>query len=344
MSALCSRRGCGAGAVPGGALCAQHDRHRLPNSEWARRRREAERLAQLKTAQGRCPWRTSGGHACAGPLQTETDALGRTIVSCAWCDRRRRGICRDCSRPVEGTAGRALRCAAHKHMANRESERRHVQRNHAELLRRARESYAEPERRAARNEYKRQWRKLNVEKVRAYKKRYIERHRGDPASWYNRYHARYRAKYRLQKRELERDRLAASATARRASPKCTRCGKSTRWKPIHNGHVGRPWTVCTKCLFPCERRARKSSRRRAKARAQAWLESIPAPAKIKRPPAMAIRGPGWERTCVTPNCDIVVTHRKKKCTKCRARDAAIAAEHLACRRGPGRRVDLEHVA
>ena len=39
------------------------------------------------------------------------------------------------------------------------------------------------------------------------------------------------------------------------------------------------------------------------------------------------------RTCVTPGCDIVVTHRKKMCTKCRNAKAARGAAELARYRG-----------
>jgi hypothetical protein len=35
------------------------------------------------------------------------------------------------------------------------------------------------------------------------------------------------------------------------------------------------------------------------------------------------------RTCVTDGCEVVVTGRKKKCSRCKARDAAAALEFLA---------------
>lgn len=35
------------------------------------------------------------------------------------------------------------------------------------------------------------------------------------------------------------------------------------------------------------------------------------------------------RTCITPGCSIVVTHRKRKCTRCKARDRAQAQQILA---------------
>ena len=68
------------------------------------------------------------------------------------------------------------------------------------------------------------------------------------------------------------------------------------------------------------------------------------PKKVKLPPQMAERGPGWERLCITPGCDIVVTHRRKKCTKCRREAAARAAAKLAAHHGRGRRTDLGRVA
>jgi hypothetical protein len=316
--------------------------------EYARRKRrerlEVELAHELQTG-ARCPWPTSGGHKCGGILRTDVGALGRTVITCDWCERRRRGICRDCSMPVQGAIGRALRCATHKHVASRASMRASEERHHEARLESSRAYYRDNDDiRRQRNEYKRAWRKANPEKVREHKKLYIERHKNDPTSQYNRYHAKYRKKYRVQKRELERDRLVAAPPARKTSPLCSRCGKSTRWKPVHRGHAGRPWTVCTSCLFPCERKARLRNRRRALHRAKEWLESIPKPERIKRPPQMAQRGPGWERLCITPGCETVLTHRKKKCTKCRARDETIAAQRLASHRGRGRRTDLENVA
>jgi hypothetical protein len=322
--------------------CAFHNHRRRYSREYARRRRDQAFAGQLTTAH-RCPKKTSKSTTCGSKLDTTIDLDGRTIVSCPKCERKRRGLCRGCSARVDGTIGKALWCARCRHRANLESARRSVARNHDQVLRAARAYYqTRPEVRAHRNEYKRQYRKLHPDKVREQKRRYIEKHRTDPNSAYNRYHRRYRAKYRLQKRELEIERLRVAPPARKTSPACTRCGKSTRWLPVHKGHAGRPWTVCSKCLYPGARAARKRNRRRALARAKEWLASLPKPGRIRRPPNVAVRGPGWERTCLTPGCDTVVTHRKKKCTKCRARDAQLAAAHLASVRG--RRTDRERVA
>jgi hypothetical protein len=123
-------------------------------------------------------------------------------------------------------------------------------------------------------------------------------------------------------------------TARR----CTKCGKSTRWKPIA-GVKGRPWSKCNTCCWPHERRRRRRVRYAA-ARAIA-LALAAKPVRIVQPKAPALRGPGGERLCITPGCDIVVTHRKKKCSKCRAKDRQAAGEALAPFRGRGRRSDLD---
>jgi hypothetical protein len=39
------------------------------------------------------------------------------------------------------------------------------------------------------------------------------------------------------------------------------------------------------------------------------------------------------RTCISDGCDIVVTHRKKKCQRCKARDHQSALDHLRSLRG-----------
>lgn len=316
---------------------------RAYDRQWHQRRRDAAlEREQLRLA--RCP-RRAGPGVCRGVLETYIDDKARTRVRCPFCERRRAGVCRDCSAPVYGAIGRAMRCAKHAHDAQHRSMRASEERHHEQRRAAGREYYNKPEVKARRNEYKRLWRKQNPEKVREQKKRFVERHRANPNSWYNRYHRRYRARYRLQKRELERDRARATMPGRRkTSPKCTRCGKATRWRPVHKGHAGRPWTVCTACLFPSMRRIRQRHRRRALARAKEWLASIPAPSRIRRPPTMAKRGPGWERLCVTPGCETVLTHRRKKCTKCLDADRRLAEQKLAPGRGRGHRSDLGRVA
>ena len=327
-----------------GCSCAFHVHRRDYERRYAADRRQ-QKLEALQLRLQRCP-RRAGPGVCGGILETFIEqGTGRTRVRCPLCERRRRGTCRDCNARVYGQVGKAIRCEKHAEQARIAAVRRSEQRHRDKRLAHSRAYYQNnADVRARRNEYKRWYRKVHPEKVRAQKKRYVEKHRKNPNSAYNRYHRRYRAKYRLQKRELERDRLRAAPPSRKTSPKCTRCGRSTRWKPVPMGHAGRPWTVCTRCLFPSERKIRMRNRRRARQRAKEWIASIPAPGRIRRPVRMAERGPGWERLCITPGCDIVVAHRKKKCTKCREREAALAAAKLAPFRGRGRRTDLEQVA
>lgn len=60
--------------------------------------------------------------------------------------------------------------------------------------------------------------------------------------------------------------------------------------------------------------------------------------------AKRYRGELALRTCTTPRCQIVVTGRKKKCTRCKARDAQQAAALLALTAGRGFRSDLRATA
>lgn len=325
-----------------GCSCEFHTRRR-PYARAHAARQRAEKLAQKNAGSSICQARLGQFGRCGGMLETVTDGNGGTTVACRLCERKRRGVCRECSRPVDGQTGKALRCVEHKRLEKDRAWRRHRRRDPEGVRRSARRNYqGNDERRRARNEYKKAWRKANADKVRAYKRRYIEKHASNPDSAYRQYHAKYRETYREQKRALERDRLKVAPPPRKTAPKCSKCGKSTRWKPVPNGGSGRPWTTCNACVPPCVRAARQRNRRRQLARAKAWTESIPT--KVKLPPQMAERGPGWERLCITPGCDTVVTHRKKKCTKCQRHDAAIAAEKLAPLRGRGRRTDLKRVA
>lgn len=316
---------------------------RKRNTEWARGRRFAALLEQWKTAT-RCPKKMGGG-TCDGPLVTRVIEHGQTVIVCAWCERQDAGLCRDCSAPVEGTRRKAVRCGVHKEIAKRRQMNACIKRNHELVLERARTSYHRPDRRAHRNDYKRQWRKANPEKVRAQKKRYVESHRDVETSAYKKYHARYRKAHRLHYRELQNTRSAIAASTR-AVPPCTACGKPTKWTPVPGKLGGRPWAKCNRCVFPCVRKERRRIRRAAEKRiaADPRFGLKPKPVKVLRPAAPAVRGPGWERLCLTPGCEIVVTHRKKKCTKCRERDAKLAVEKLAAQHGRSRRTDLERVA
>ncbi len=246
---------------------------------------------------------------------------------------------------MDGTVGKARRCAPCKHRANLESAERHAAAHHDEKLAAARRSYQENEdRRRARNEYKRAYRKAHPDKVREYKRLYVERHRDDPDSAYNRYQRRYRKRHAGYYRELENQKNV-ERREERGVPPCRSCGKATGWTL---GRTGRPYVQCIKCLpFKGERKARRR-REREIAKLIAADPNFglpPKPVRVVKPRLVAKRGPGRERLCITDGCDIVLTGRKKKCTKCRQREAEIAAEKLTTmHQGRGRRTDLEHRA
>jgi hypothetical protein len=310
-------------------------RHR--NTEWARRRRERQLEVARQTAQ-RCPKKYGPG-TCGCLLRAGTDTIGRTIIICDWCDRKKAGMCRHCSRPPY--AARAVFCADHARQIRRQQIRASEVRHADERRKRQREAYwANEEKRLADNEYKRLWRKANRDKVREQKRRYVERHRGDPKSAYVRYQQRYRKQFKLHRRDIVK---RLNEKLRRPIPNCDNCGKPTGWTPVPGRTGGRPWDTCMKCAWPFERKRRRKIRREAAKRiASDPSFGLPAkPVRVKRPTNSPPRGPGDERMCVTPGCDIVVSHRNKKCSKCKRREAELAAHEIAKTCGRGRRTDLE---
>jgi hypothetical protein len=318
------------------------DRRRY-NREWARRRNERELADRQRTA-ATCP-RRHGPGVCGGVLTTDTDRIGRTVIVCDRCERRKRGICRDCSRSVYGRVGTAIRCEAHAEMARQRQMRAYTVRHHDKVLARCRAANGDPEVRRAKAEYKRLWRKANPEKVRAQKKRYVERQAANPSSTYNRYHRRYRKHHEVYYRQIEKTKRTIARAGWRPPP-CKECGKSTRWKPVPGQTGGRPWGTCNSCAFPFQVRERRRVRRSA-ARALANNPRFGLKAKpvnVRPPRSPALRGPGYERLCITPGCQTVLTHRSKKCTRCREREAEAARKVLARTQGRGRRVDLEEQA
>jgi len=72
----------------------------------------------------RCTFRT-----CRGSLAEYTDRLGRVTFVCHQCERRKRGICRFCPRPVYGTVGMAFYCEGCKIIRKRRDVMR-WQKNH----------------------------------------------------------------------------------------------------------------------------------------------------------------------------------------------------------------------
>lgn len=241
-----------------GCPCLFHTENRIYQREYAARRR-TRRLDAKRMSARTCPKRYGRWGVCGGVLRSDV-VEGRVVVTCDACDRFDRGICRECPRPVYGTARKARRCEAHAALAQLTSQRKHDANHKAKRRLSSRRNYQQNDaRRVQKNEYKKAWRKANPEKVKAQKRR--EALRQSPRTL--EYHKAYRAVHRVKRANVERARE---------------------------------------------------------------------------------RGVVALRTCITPRCSIVVTGRKKKCTRCRERERAAATSALAPHAGRGRRTDLERVA
>lgn len=314
-------------------------RRRARSRRWWNRRR-AERDARANATATRCQ-HSCGGGKCDGLLEDRHDSiLGRITRWCPRCDRRLRGVCRDCPRPVEGRIGSALRCAEHKAAARRAQIRLSERRHHDERRAADRRRYKQldPEVRALKLAYKRAWRKLNPDKVRAQKRRFSLRQSRKHLDWHRRYNARRRA----AKAEAMRERYRAENPI--PQPRCKKCGRVIPWLGRTEG-AGRP---PLRCVFCMDKHQLRAAIRRWVARTDFELAAPrPAPAKPARPwkPKQPTRMTGaGERLCLTPKCTAVMTGRRKKCDPCLARDAVVAARLLEGRRGRGRRTDLARSA
>lgn len=316
---------------------------RMPLAERRRRNRIARqaradaRLQQKLLTSTRCP-KAHGQGRCNGELETRIGKLGETIVVCLACERQKQGLCRRCPNRVAGKSLRFIYCSRCAPIAQREKVRAYENRNREKVRERARQYVADltPEERARRNEYKRLYRLANPEKVRAQKKRYVQRMRDKKSSAYITYHRRYNRKHGEFYKALTKARKAE----RLRIPPCTKCGRSTRWKPIE-GQTGKPYEKCNRCCWPFERKQRQARRRRQLRDAR--IAAAAKPRKLRPPLKPAVRV-GLERLCLTPGCDTVLTHRKKICTKCQRDREAKARELLTPWTGRGRRTDLERSA
>lgn len=56
---------------------------------------------------------------CRGVLVERVDKIGRVTFHCAQCERRKRGVCRYCPRPVYGTIGVTFYCEECKKIRRR---------------------------------------------------------------------------------------------------------------------------------------------------------------------------------------------------------------------------------
>lgn len=271
---------------------------RARNTEWSRAR-DAKRLAEKNAKASSCQ-RRQGGSTCGGRLDHQV-VNGRVETTCLACARRVRGICRDCPRPVEGKLGLATRCAPCKKISMREKGTMYYRR-HAEEKRatdRARRKQWSDEKREARNMANKIWRRAHPEKLAEYRRREAETRR----DVINEYHREYREANRALLAEKARKNYYRYNPVPRIEP-CRECGGAIQWAP-----PGRPKKICDACV-PASVRARRR----------------PAVPDYVRPVADAP-----PRTCVTRGCDIVVTHRTKKCNKCKAKHAAMARTLLNAR-------------
>lgn len=266
-------------------------RKRRQSREWRRRKKAAELAATNATAT-HCQ-RKQGPGKCGARLEHRI-VQGRVVTTCPGCARRQRGICRLCPAKVAGTVGYALYCEPCKRDATKESARRHYRRNRTEILRRDKKwrDALPDDVKASRLMQKKMWRRANPERVAASKARERERRREKILA----YHRERRARLREQIREKARvDYYKRKPVL--VIPPCVECGAPIQWAP-----PGRPKKRCDACVPPSVRARRR-----------------PVVPEYVRP---TIEAP--LRTCITPGCDIVVTHRRKKFDRCKQKHTAVA--------------------
>lgn len=98
----------------------------------------------------KCGAKGPQGRTCNALLRERVDRFGALTWSCPRCARRKAGICAECPRPVDGIAGRAERCAAHRHAARRQNKQFCKARDPERTRRIDRESHARARVRARR--------------------------------------------------------------------------------------------------------------------------------------------------------------------------------------------------
>lgn len=316
--------------------------------EAARRYAARRRAAALEraNARSRTCQRRQGPGVCGGLLEDRVDrARGTVVRECPRCARRLAGLCRDCPRPVEGTRGRAIRCASCKARAQQAAHERFVARHADRLREKARAAYQDPAVRARRNTYKRLYRQARREQVRREKRRAALRHNAARERMLA-YHRKYNAARRSAKAEAQRLRERELTPA--PQPICVGCARPIPGydhRPECMENVGRPPTRCVFCLTPAALRA---SVQRWIARTDRELATPAPPPRRVRPwrprQKPTRRTPTGARLCWNDHCERVVSGREKKCPDCRAREARDAAAALAAHRGRGRRTDLGRAA
>lgn len=193
-------------------------------------------------------------------VEFTTDGTGRTVqqpLPCGCEERKRAGICQDCPSPVEGAAGRALRCGPCKKKARSVYSRRWRE-NHPEQAReRDQRSNAQrrtPEGRARRRERERKYRKKPEVRARilAQRRRRAVKNPHRKAEYARRYKAKHPERVKEQqdranakRREAAREymhRYATKYVGEGKTPKCRQCGDDVPWSG-----VGRPRLDCPAC-------------------------------------------------------------------------------------------------
>ena len=200
--------------------------------EYARRKRRQRWLQEAESAT-RCPAMLARRTPCRAPLQSRfVDSV--TVPYCPRCEKKRAGVCTEdgCTSPVEGTVGKAIRCALHRKLARAEWSA--VWRRKAKNLRKRKARDYARDRSEDRKAYKRLWRAARPSKVRAMKRADYERNREK----YLAYHRAYREARRAERAARERARAAGTLEARTCvtcdtvlsgrAKKCEACKQAAR--------------------------------------------------------------------------------------------------------------------
>lgn len=183
-----------------------------------------------------------------------TDGAGHLLEDpCPCTERRLRGLCQDCPLPVEGTVGRALRCAGCKAKAARrasakyrrrnpekvaKSRRRYEKANREERREWERNHRARPEVRARRNQQRRRRAVQDPSRRAEYARRYKERH----PERVREQQERANAKRAAEKREYMRLYATKYTGLDCDPPTCRTCGDEVEYSG-----VGRPRLDCFDC-------------------------------------------------------------------------------------------------
>lgn len=165
------------------------------------------------------------------PMDVDTDWLGRTVIRCVACDRRRAGKCQDCGKPVEG---RAWRCKTHI-KAKKQHDLRVYDARHREARRKKDREYGQrPEVRARKLAARKAWREAHV--VEGKRAKFGRKNAGYLSrEKYLAYQAEYNAKRRIRKRKYMQRYLV------HPKPTCAKCeaplpytkGRPAKWCDAH---------------------------------------------------------------------------------------------------------------